>query len=199
MPEAAESGRRDPGGSAAGVMEEALSAAEAEAFARLLVENRRRISLYVATLVPDWHDAEEIVQESTIYLWQEFQRFEPGTSFAGWACKVAYFRVLAWRKRKGRERLQFSSEFLNSVAEQLAARPERWEEREKRLEQCVERLSPNHRRILTLRYSEGCSIDDVAARVGRTVPATYCLLSRIRQTLFECVKRHMSSDDERQR
>lgn len=166
----------------------------AEAFARLLCDHRRRITLYVMALVPDWHDAEEIVQETTIYLWEQFDDFRPGTNFAAWACKVANFRVLDARKRRGREKVRFSSEFLEAIAGRLAADPERWGERERRLAECVEKLSANHRQVLMLRYADGHSIEDVAARVGRTVSASYTLLSRIRQGLFECVTRALARE-----
>jgi RNA polymerase sigma-70 factor (ECF subfamily) len=174
---------------ARGVQEQALPAAKVNEFVRLLGENQRRISLYVMGLVPNWNDAEEIVQETTVVLWQEFSKFETGTNFAAWACKVAYFRVLAWRKRKTREKLQFSSEFLETISEELAADPERREDRERRLAECVEKLPPDQQKVLLLRYGEGCEIDELATRVGRTVAASYRLLSRIRHNLFECVGR----------
>src|SRR5688572_5868985 len=168
---------------------EALPPAKVDEFVRLLGENQRRITLYVMGLVPNWNDAEEIVQETTVVLWQEFAKYESGSNFAAWACKVAYFRVLAWRKRRSRERLQFSSEFLEAISEELAAEPERREERERRLAECVEKLPPDQRKVLTLRYGESCEIEDLAERVGRTVAASYRLLSRIRHNLFECVGR----------
>lgn len=179
-------GPHDPAG---GAQEQALPAAKVNEFVRLLGENQRRISLYVMGLVPNWNDAEEIVQETTVVLWQEFAKFETGTNFAAWACKVAYFRVLAWRKRKTREKLQFSSEFLEMISEELAADPERREDRERRLAECVEKLPPDQQKVILLRYGEGCEIEDLAERVGRTVAASYRLLSRIRHNLFECVGR----------
>lgn len=173
----------------------ALPPAKVDEFVRLLGENQRRISLYVMGLVPNWNDAEEIVQETTVILWQEFERFESGTNFAAWACKVAYFRVLAWRKRRSREKLTFSSEFLEAISEELAAAPERREERERRLAECVEKLPEDQRKVLIFRYGESCEIEDLAKRVGRTVAASYRLLSRIRHNLFQCVSRTAVSEN----
>ena len=95
----------------------------------------------------------------------------------------------ARRKRKTREKLQFSSEFLETISEELACEPERREERERRLAECVQKLAPDQQKVLLLRYGEGCEIDELAKRVGRTVAASYRLLSRIRHNLFECVGR----------
>ena len=173
----------------------ALPPAKVDEFVRLLGENQRRITLYVMGLVPNWNDAEEIVQETTVVLWQEFAKFESGTNFAAWACKVAYFRVLAWRKRRSREKLTFSSEFLESISEELAADPERREERERQLAECVQKLPADQQKVLVLRYGESREIDELAERVGRTVAACYRLLSRIRHSLFECVSRTAVSEN----
>lgn len=172
-----------------------LPPAKVDEFVRLLGENQRRITLYVMGLVPNWNDAEEIVQETTVLLWQEFEKFRSGTNFAAWACKVAYFCVLAWRKKRSREKLQFSSEFLESISEELAAEPQRREERERQLAECVGKLPADQQKVLVLRYGESCEIEDLAERVGRTVAACYRLLSRIRHNLFECVNRTAVSEN----
>jgi RNA polymerase sigma-70 factor (ECF subfamily) len=192
MAEAAEPNRAAPDGSGSGVVENALSAVRAAEFARLLGENQRRVALYVMTLVPDWNDADEIMQETAVYLWEAFNRFEPGTNFFAWACKVAHFRVLARRERKSNEKVQFSSAFLESIAERLSTAPERWEERERRLAECIEKLPAEHRTVVTLRYLENCEMEALASKIGRTLSATYSLLSRIRHNLYECVGRGLS-------
>src|SRR5687767_8306659 len=76
-----------------------------EEFVRLLSQNQRRLLLYVLTLVPRLNDAEEVVQETNLVLWRDYANFQPGTNFVAWAFKVAFFQVLAWRKKKQRDRL----------------------------------------------------------------------------------------------
>ncbi|MFN7134755.1 MAG: guanylate kinase, partial [Myxococcales bacterium] len=50
-------------------------------------------------------DSEEVIQETNLVLWREFDRFQEGTNFAAWACRVALNQVLAWRKKRQRDRL----------------------------------------------------------------------------------------------
>lgn len=158
-----------------------------DAFVRLLGQNQRRIFLYVMSLVPNFVEAEEIIQETNLVLWREFGQFQLGTNFAAWACKVAFHQVLAWRKRKQRDRLEFSSEFLEAVAEEVAASSEVLEERSLALSRCLEKLPSPQRDMLRLRYSEGQAIEAIARRLDRTVDAVYRALSRIRHALHECV------------
>jgi RNA polymerase sigma-70 factor (ECF subfamily) len=170
-------------------VEGSVSKESVDAFVRLLGQNQRRIFLYVMSLVPDWNDAEEIIQETNLVLWREFGRFQPGTNFAAWACKVALHQVLAWRKRARRDRLEFSPAFLEAVAEEASADADLLEERAQRLARCIERLPADRRQLLRLRYSEGLAIDAIARQVERSEEAIYRALSRVRRALHDCVSR----------
>jgi RNA polymerase sigma-70 factor (ECF subfamily) len=73
-------------------------AAKTEAFFRLFMENQKRIYTYVLMLVPNNSDADDIMQDTATALWQQFERFEPGTNFAPWAVRVAHYPVLQFYK-----------------------------------------------------------------------------------------------------
>lgn len=158
-------------------------------FVRLLAQHQRRIFLYVVTLVPNPTDAEEVLQNTNLVLWREFGSFQPGTNFPAWACRVALNQVLAWRKKRQRDRLEFSDAFLEAVGRDAADAADELDERSKLLAGCLAKLPPAHRDLIRLRYSEGGAIEQVASRAGRTVEATYRALSRIRQVLHDCVTR----------
>lgn len=161
-------------------------------FVRLLGQNQRRIFIFVMSMVPNLDDAEEIIQETNLLLWREFESFRPGTNFAAWSCRVALNQTLAWRKRKRRDRLEFSPAFLEAVATESSAEADRLEERSRVLAQCIEKLPERHRRLLRTRYSERRGIEVISQELGRTTAAVYRSLSRIRHTLHECVTHTIS-------
>ncbi len=165
------------------------AARQADVFVRLLSENQRRIALYVLGLVPRWSDAEEVIQETNLVLWREFDKFQPGTNFPAWACTVAFHQVLAWRKRRSRQRVRFSDAFLEAVARESAVAGEQLDARWNHLSGCLEKLPDDRRELVRLRYSEECTIEELAERSGRTVAAVYRALSRARRMLFDCVNR----------
>jgi RNA polymerase sigma-70 factor (ECF subfamily) len=165
-----------------------------ETFVRLLGQNQRRIFLYVIALVPSWNDAEEIVQETSLVLWREFGQFQLGTNFAAWACKVAFHQVLAWRKRKQRDRLQFSDAFMEAVAQEAASSGDFLEERARAMSGCIEKLPAPQREMLQLRYHAGMDIEAIARRVDRSVEAVYRALSRIRQAIHQCVTQTLAKE-----
>jgi RNA polymerase sigma-70 factor (ECF subfamily) len=166
----------------------------AERFVQLLGRHQRRLFLYVMTLVPDWNDAQEVLQETNLVLWREFHQFQPGTNFAAWACKVALHRVLAWRKRRQRDRLEFTDAFLLAVDEEADAAADELDDRARHLARCIDRLPPHHREMLRLRYAENHAIDAIAARLGRSADAAYRALSRIRHALHDCVSQALASE-----
>lgn len=162
-----------------------------DAFVQLLAQNHRRLYLYISALVPNRSDAEDILQEASMVLWRCFDEFELGTNFTAWACRVTFNQILAWRKRQQRDRLEFSEAFLSAVAEDLSKELEVLDERSAALGKCIDKLPHHQRELIRLRYSDGQSVETIAVRSNRTVEAVYRMLSRIRQTLFECVNRVM--------
>lgn len=170
-------------------------AARMDEFVQLLAQNQRRLFVYVHTLVPHHADAEEVLQNTNLVLWREFGTFETGTNFAAWACRVALNQVLAWRKKRQRDRLQFSDELLTTVAAEAREADEALEERSRALAGCVEKLPAEQRELIRLRYAEGGAIEAVAGKVRRTVEATYRALSRVRHSLHECVSRTLAREN----
>lgn len=171
----------------------------AEQFIQLLAQHERRLAAYVMTFVSSPTDADDILQETKIWLWRSFDQFELGTSFGAWARKAAFFRVQDYFKKRSAEnkRLVFSDECLAQLAESFEATVDSREDRIDRLAKCVSKLAPAHRKILALRYREELPVEDLANEVNRTVSATYRVLSRIRLALRECMlgpfDRHVTS------
>jgi RNA polymerase sigma-70 factor (ECF subfamily) len=164
----------------------------AEEFVFLLARHERPLGAYVMTMVPHPQDADDILQEAKVVMWRNFAKFEPGTNFGAWARKIAFHQVLAHRKRKQRDRLDFSEEFIGAVSGEAEASAEHLERRAGLLHDCLTKLPADHRDVLHLRYHEGHSIEDMATKLNRTVCALYRLLSRIRQSLHECVTKSLT-------
>ncbi len=149
---------------------------------------------YILSLVPDWNDADEILQETCLRLWERFDAFEPGTDFGAWACTIAKFQVLTFRKTKSRNKLLFSDEFINLVAAEQNTQAELLDSRRTALERCIEKLSERNRQLLRSCYESNTTIAQVAKQIGRTAEATYKALQRIRATLHDCIDRRLSSE-----
>jgi RNA polymerase sigma-70 factor (ECF subfamily) len=163
-------------------------------FLSLFLRSEREIYRYVAAMVPNLADAEDIVQQTALALWEKFEAYDSSQPFTPWACRFALNKTRQWIER--RQRWQALLE--GGLAEELACRrgelrPE-LDAQLKHLEGCLNKL-PNEQRLLVEGYyHRRDAIEKLAEISGRTVAATYKTLQRIRQALQECIEKAAQSE-----
>lgn len=156
---------------------------------QLLGAHERSLFAYVYALTPNWQDAEEVMQQVRIRIWQEFDRYDPEKSFGSWARAIAYYLTLAHRKEKSRQREYFSEHVLEEVSRTYEALAESANERQAALFRCLDRLDGNKRRIVEAYYLSAEPARQIAERLAMTPNALRQLLFRVRKILHECVER----------
>ncbi len=159
-------------------------------FLSLFLRSEREIFRYVAALIPSVTDAEDIVQQTAVALWEKFDAYDPAQPFTPWACRFALNKARQWIERRQR----WQALLDHGLAEELAQRrqelqPE-FELRLKHLETCLRKLNSRQRSLVEGYYYERTDIEKLSERSGRTAAATYKTLQRIRHTLQHCVESH---------
>lgn len=167
-----------------------------KSFVRLLTQHERGVYAYILKLVLDWNEANEILQETNVRLWEEFGRFQPGTNFGAWARTIAHYQVLAWRKRRHRSRLVFDNETVECLAVDADGDDDSATDESRRLAlaKCVEQLSSRNRDLLARCYAAKASIRGVAEELCRSTDAVYKALQRIRVALHRCVEQRLAQE-----
>src|SRR5262245_3450807 len=124
-------------------------------FLRLFLQNERRLYAYILTLLPNHTDADDVLQEASLVMWDKFDDREPPGDFAAWGCRIAYFKVLDFCKKSRRSRVCFSQAMLERVAETAVEQAEilQLDARREALTHCIEKLSPRDRELLTRRFA----------------------------------------------
>ncbi len=166
-------------------------------FVRLLLANERRIHTYIMSMLTNWADADDVLQEVSIVLWRKFDEFKPGTDFGAWASRTAYYTTLNFLQKKKRNPILFSHEFIEQVAEKASTIGDDLEARHAALAECIAKLSRRDRDLINRRYQGDATTKDVAESLGRPVKAVYKSLNRIYATLFECVERRLARGNHR--
>ena len=163
-------------------------------FLSLFLRSEREIFRYVAALVPNIADAEDIVQEAALALWEKFDAYDPSQPFTPWACRFALNKAKQWIERRQR----WQALLANGLAEILAQRREELrpelESQLKRLEGCLSQMPDEHRAIVEGYYHRRDDITKLAQCTGRTVAATYKMLQRIRHALQACIQNAAGSE-----
>lgn len=164
-------------------------------FLRLFLQNERRLYAYILTLLPNRADADDVLQEASLVMWDKFNDEQPPTDFAAWGCRIAYYKVLDFCKKQQRGRVLFNQTLLERLSETAIeqANSLQLDERRDALAACIEKLRQRDRDLLAHRFADGATIQTAAAHDGRSIDAVYKALSKIRQTLFDCVTRTLAT------
>lgn len=175
-----------------------MSPAETEQhqrFLRALTAHEPAVRAYVRRLVPSRADADDVMQEVAIVLWDKFGDFREGAEFRPWAFSIARYKVLSWLRDKGRDRLVLSEEVVDLMAEETALDETRLERQRRALEACTQKLEPDQRQLLMQAYQPQARIQNIATTSGRTVAGFYQWLHRVRRLLQDCVQRELAKEE----
>jgi len=92
-----------------------------ELFLRLYAAHEPAVRAFVRSLVPMVADANDVMQEVAVVLWQKFGEYATSEDFRRWAFGVARFKVLSWRRDRMRDRHLFGTELTELLATEAAA------------------------------------------------------------------------------
>ncbi len=163
--------------------------ASQQEFLSVFLANEREIYRYVAALVPTRGDAQEIVQQTAVALWEKFDDYDRSLPFAPWACRFSLNIARRWMARRQRWKTLLES----GLADELASRREQlqseFDTRLTHLSQCMEKLPSDHRQLVESYYFQEVSIETLANQTQRKVDAVYKALQRIRRQLRDCIQR----------
>jgi len=164
-------------------------------FLTLLGKHELQVAACVHSLVPSWHDAEDILQEVRLQLWREFASFQAGTDFSAWARTIARYAVRRHVTMTGRKPLLLSSNIEDAIMARIVKTPEQADQRLEVLTGCVKTLGSDALDLLRRCYMEKQKITDIAIALGRSLSGTYSALSRIRSELLECMRERVHQEE----
>ena len=162
-------------------------------FVAWIAGSQRPLYAYIRSLMGPCGEADDVLQEVNLVLCRKAREYDGRGRFLTWACRVAYFEVLAHLKRRQRDKgLYFDEAVLEDLAGPLAREAEQFDGRLEALRHCLARLSPANRRMITARYARDGSVQAVALQLGRPAASVRVSLHRIRLALLECIEKTLS-------
>jgi RNA polymerase sigma-70 factor, ECF subfamily len=158
-----------------------------------LFAHRGRLSAAIWLIVRDVHLTEDVFQEVAIKASSQLNEFQNVSHLLSWShvcARNVAFNLLRSRKKHMASLdesilLQLEAEWTN---EGVAV-----DQRIDALQECLSALPQDSRDVLTLRYAEGRSCQEVAVRLGLKLDATYQRISRLHLALRQCVERKFSN------
>jgi len=156
-------------------------------FADLMADHQPRLLGYIRSLVADEHSTKDILQETNVTLLKKSRDFEVGTNFTAWSFRIAYFEVLTWRRRCGRDKLQFGDDLVESLAATVEETAPGYDDRLEALRRCIGELPDRQREVIQRRYLDNESVQGIADDLGFRANAASQLLFRARLNLLKCM------------
>lgn len=162
-------------------------------FVDLYAKFYSRLQFYLMALLPTANDAQDVLQETSLVLWKEFDSYQSGTNFYAWACKIARLQALKYRERMGRSAKLLDEAVLELLAEQATGEDIDPNATMEALAACLEQLSERDRSLISRRYQPNISVKELAEEIGRSANALSKLLGKIRRVLLDCVEQRLAS------
>lgn len=164
-----------------------------ERFTRLLLESEPVILRSILVMVPNRADAREIMQETAVALWRQFESYDPERPFVNWAMgfsRIETRRFLA----KVQRRAQLTEKAMEALELEMEGSTEFDIAIEKHLATCLRKLPEKAHRLVTGYYHEGHNPEKLSEREGRSVEAIYKAIQRARRDLQACIERQINSE-----
>jgi RNA polymerase sigma-70 factor, ECF subfamily len=158
-------------------------------FVSLITANQRRIYAYILTLVPNFNDADDVMQETTATMWEQKNNFMPGTDFVAWGARIAYFKILDHRKKQNKNnRIMMLDEQFEHIHIKALSQSKKMDDLILKLKDCLHKLPLQDQQLMHLRYSAGLTAKEVSLRIHKSIRHIYYSISRVQGLLLHCVE-----------
>jgi RNA polymerase sigma-70 factor, ECF subfamily len=166
-----------------------------EAFTKLVRRYQDRLYNAIYRVVDNAEDAQDVVQEAFLNAYQALDSFKGDALFFTWLYRIAFNAAVSLRrKRKVVLRLQVShgdaptNEPHDPSALSRPGHSLEQAEDERRVQNALNRLSPEHRAVLVLKDIDGQKYEDMAGILGVPIGTIRSRLHRARLELRQLLE-----------
>lgn len=172
-------------------------AGDYKAFDELVTRHRGKVYAMIMNMVKNDADAWDLAQDAFIKAWRALPKFENRSKFSTWLFRISHNVVYdKMRKKKIRSEGELDDQLLDAnqidmtapTAPKLAQRPDEamvGKELKERIEDALNKISPEHRETIVLREVQGMDYKEIAEVMD-------CTLGTVMSRLFYARKKLQS-------
>ncbi len=150
------------------------------------------VSAFISSLVRDFQDRDDILQETAVAVLHSYDRYDPARPFVAWAMGIARLQTLSHLRKKGADKLVFDSAAVDAIATAIA-QDSAMDARLEYLHDCARRLDPDATELCRLRYTLDLKPAAIAERLGQSANTVAKALQRVRDRLRDCIEHKASA------
>jgi RNA polymerase sigma-70 factor (ECF subfamily) len=164
-------------------------------FFRLYVTHQRSVYAFIMANVRNFNDANDIMQEVAMIMWQKFDTLEQrDEKFLAWGILISRNQIYKYFARIRKTRLVFEESLLAAIEEQCAAKLESYPDHIHALQQCLSHLKESHRQLLMMKFGQQVTIQMISEKLQRSASAVYKTITRIHIALQQCIHRVLAEE-----
>ncbi len=167
---------------------------QSERLAQLWTEAQPTVAAFIASLVPDFHQTEDILGRVAVVLVRKFDDYDADQPFVPWVLGIAKYEVLKARRTKAIDRHVFSEQIVERIEATCERMAVELSPRRQLLRECLKFVHGRARRALELRYVDDLSPPTIAERLEIGDGAVRTLLHRTRVKVRDCIERRLAGE-----
>ncbi len=153
------------------------------------------IAAFISSLVPDFHDADDILQNVAMVTVRKYDQYDPQRSFVAWAIGIAKNEILKHQSKQGKRPLVLDIDAIDSVTQVYAKENSTLHDTridlKNAISTCMSRLKGKWQQVMEMHYLREQSPARIAQQLGMTRNNVFVTLHRIRIALRDCVNRRL--------
>lgn len=159
----------------------------------LAQRHRVRILSLAYRLLGDWHEAEDVAQETLLRVRQAARGYEPQAKFTTWLYRIVHNLTTDRHRRAGRTPLPLEAVQDVEAEDPSQNSPVERAELAQAVQQAIARLPDRQRRVVILHRYEGLSHSEIGEVTGWSRSAVESLLVRAYENLRKNLAQHEDS------
>ena len=155
---------------------------------KLFLKHENAFRAFARSLLPNWESVDDVLQESSVVMWKKLKQLDNEDGFLPWGKVIVRFQSLKYIQKFKSDKLIFSQETINIIADEAARDEEEDHEfRDNAMQVCLKRLSESQRKLLMAPYYSHGSVKVLAGRSKVSVNSLYKKIGRLREKLSHCI------------
>lgn len=147
-----------------------------EAFSLLIKKYQQKIYWHIRKMVIDHDDADDVVQETFIKIWQGLQNFRADSQLYTWIYRIATNESLNFLQKKRRQNhvpleADDSLDLLDTLESGIASDYVSGEEIQIKLQKALLQLPDKQRLVFNMKYFDDMKYEEIAEITGTSVGA----------------------------
>jgi len=168
---------------------------KSEELAVFWAQTQPAIAGFIYSLVSNFQDADDILQNVAVITVEKFSEFDRSKSFIAWANGIAKYLILKYYSQRRKTQIALDEQAIQAIAEVYEKEFSRIEHQKEQqrtaLQKCLGLLKGKWKTILEMHYLRELSTSRIAQQLGMTQSNVFVSLHRARVSLRDCVNKQL--------